>query len=127
VCEAELTWADVVLVSGMHVQKAEMKELARRARACGKTSECLGIELDVVVTTRISRTSRQLRTDQRRLSGSGEIDNLVLAKAFRTKLIELQVPQDCHENPTRPLPVQVPESFGNPPFDLTFPRSEPIR
>ena len=36
--DAELTWADVVLVSGMHVQKAEMKELARRARAYGKTS-----------------------------------------------------------------------------------------
>src|SRR5262249_23951182 len=47
--------------------------------------------------------------------------------ALRTKITELQVPQDCHENRTRPLPVQIPQSFGNAPFDLTFPRGEPIR
>src|SRR5215471_19495696 len=36
--DAELAWAEVVLVSGMHVQSAAMKKLARRARARGKTS-----------------------------------------------------------------------------------------
>jgi radical SAM superfamily enzyme YgiQ (UPF0313 family) len=36
--EAELAWADAVLVSGMHVQKAEINSLARRAKALGKTT-----------------------------------------------------------------------------------------
>lgn len=36
--EAELAWADAVFVSGMHVQKAEIKALARRARSLGKTT-----------------------------------------------------------------------------------------
>src|SRR5690242_9873181 len=34
----ELAWADVVFVSGMHVQTAEIKAVARRARAFGKTT-----------------------------------------------------------------------------------------
>lgn len=35
---AEFAWADAVFVSGMHVQKAEMLAIARRARAAGRTS-----------------------------------------------------------------------------------------
>src|SRR5262249_20367544 len=34
----ELAWADVVFVSGMHVQRAEIKAVGRRARAVGKTT-----------------------------------------------------------------------------------------
>jgi hopanoid C-2 methylase len=34
----ELAWADAVFVSGMHVQKPEIKALARRARRFGKTT-----------------------------------------------------------------------------------------
>ncbi len=34
----ELGWADAVFVSGMHVQKSEIKALAQRARALGKTT-----------------------------------------------------------------------------------------
>ena len=34
----ELAWADAVFVSGMHVQKGEIKALAQRARALGKTT-----------------------------------------------------------------------------------------
>ncbi len=36
--DADLAWADAVLVSGMHVQKTEIKAVARRARALGKTT-----------------------------------------------------------------------------------------
>jgi radical SAM superfamily enzyme YgiQ (UPF0313 family) len=36
--EEELSWADAVLVSGMHVQRREIKAVARRARAHGKTT-----------------------------------------------------------------------------------------
>jgi radical SAM superfamily enzyme YgiQ (UPF0313 family) len=36
--EADLAWADAVFVSGMHIQKAEIKALAARARALGKTT-----------------------------------------------------------------------------------------
>src|SRR5204863_4873082 len=36
--EAEVAWADVVFVSGMHVQRAEIKATGRRARAAGKTT-----------------------------------------------------------------------------------------
>ena len=38
VSDQELTWADAVFVSGMHVQKGEINSLARRARALGKTT-----------------------------------------------------------------------------------------
>jgi radical SAM superfamily enzyme YgiQ (UPF0313 family) len=34
--DEELAWADAVFVSGMHVQKPEIKAVARRARAIGK-------------------------------------------------------------------------------------------
>jgi hopanoid C-2 methylase len=34
----EFAWADAVFVSGMHVQRAEISGIARRARAAGKTS-----------------------------------------------------------------------------------------
>jgi hopanoid C-2 methylase len=34
----DFAWADAVFVSGMHVQKAEILGIARRARAAGKTS-----------------------------------------------------------------------------------------
>ena len=34
----ELAWADAVFVSGMHVQRGEIKRLARRARAAGKAT-----------------------------------------------------------------------------------------
>jgi radical SAM superfamily enzyme YgiQ (UPF0313 family) len=34
----ELAWADAVFVSGMHVQKGEIKAIAKRARALGKTT-----------------------------------------------------------------------------------------
>src|SRR5215813_3457967 len=34
--EEELAWADVVFVSGMHVQRAEIKAVGRRAHALGK-------------------------------------------------------------------------------------------
>ena len=34
----ELAWADAVFVSGMHVQKSEIKAVAARARALGKTT-----------------------------------------------------------------------------------------
>jgi radical SAM superfamily enzyme YgiQ (UPF0313 family) len=33
---AELAWADVVLVSGMHIQAPQIRDIARRARAAGK-------------------------------------------------------------------------------------------
>ena len=36
--EAEVAWADVVFVSGMHVQRAEIEATGRRARAAGKTT-----------------------------------------------------------------------------------------
>src|SRR6266481_4858755 len=36
--EEELAWADAVFVSGMHVQRAEIKAVGRRARAAGKTT-----------------------------------------------------------------------------------------
>src|SRR5438552_2757888 len=36
--EEELAWADAVFVSGMHVQRAEIKGVGRRARAAGKTT-----------------------------------------------------------------------------------------
>jgi radical SAM superfamily enzyme YgiQ (UPF0313 family) len=36
--EEELAWADVVFVSGMHIQKGEISAVARRARALGKTT-----------------------------------------------------------------------------------------
>jgi radical SAM superfamily enzyme YgiQ (UPF0313 family) len=36
--EEELAWADAVFVSGMHVQKAEIRAVGRRARAFGKTT-----------------------------------------------------------------------------------------
>src|SRR5207302_8652319 len=32
-CEGEVAWADVVFVSGMHVQTAESRALGRRAQA----------------------------------------------------------------------------------------------
>src|SRR6185437_11982276 len=34
----EVAWADAVFVSGMHVQKAEIKAVGRRAHAAGKTT-----------------------------------------------------------------------------------------
>jgi hopanoid C-2 methylase len=34
---ADFTWADVVLVSGMHVQAPKIHDIARRAKAAGKT------------------------------------------------------------------------------------------
>jgi hopanoid C-2 methylase len=36
--DRELAWAEVVFVSGMHVQMAEINSLARRAKALGKTT-----------------------------------------------------------------------------------------
>jgi hopanoid C-2 methylase len=36
--DEELAWADAVFVSGMHVQKLEIKAVARRARTLGKTT-----------------------------------------------------------------------------------------
>jgi hopanoid C-2 methylase len=36
--EADLAWADAVFVSGMHVQRSEIKEVAARARVRGKTT-----------------------------------------------------------------------------------------
>jgi radical SAM superfamily enzyme YgiQ (UPF0313 family) len=36
--EEEMAWAEVVFVSGMHVQRAEIKAVARRARTAGKTT-----------------------------------------------------------------------------------------
>ena len=33
---ADLAWADVVLVSGMHIQAPQIRDIARRARAAGK-------------------------------------------------------------------------------------------
>ena len=35
---AELSWADVVLVSGMHVQATQIRDIARRAKAAGKVT-----------------------------------------------------------------------------------------
>src|SRR5215471_12566408 len=34
--EADFAWADVVLVSGMHIQKPQIKEICARAHAAGK-------------------------------------------------------------------------------------------
>src|SRR6516225_11546125 len=34
---ADSTWADVVLVSGMHIQAPKIHDIARRAKAAGKT------------------------------------------------------------------------------------------
>src|SRR6516164_4747619 len=34
---ADFTWADVVLVSGMHIQAPKIHDIARRAKAAGKT------------------------------------------------------------------------------------------
>jgi radical SAM superfamily enzyme YgiQ (UPF0313 family) len=36
VAESELAWADAVLVSGMHIQRRQILDLARRARRAGK-------------------------------------------------------------------------------------------
>lgn len=36
--DGEIAWADAVFVSGMHVQEPEIKAVARRARALGKTT-----------------------------------------------------------------------------------------
>ncbi len=36
--EADFAWADAVLVSGMHVQREHIKDIARRARAAGKVT-----------------------------------------------------------------------------------------
>jgi radical SAM superfamily enzyme YgiQ (UPF0313 family) len=36
--DEEIAWAEVVFVSGMHVQRAEIKAVARRARAAGKAT-----------------------------------------------------------------------------------------
>src|ERR1700726_3180238 len=36
--EEELAWADAVFVSGMHVQRAEIKAVGRRAQAAGKVT-----------------------------------------------------------------------------------------
>src|SRR5262245_41939956 len=33
---SDLAWADVVLVSGMHIQAPQIRDIARRARAAGK-------------------------------------------------------------------------------------------
>src|SRR5215467_1036694 len=33
---ADLAWADVVLVSGMHIQAPQIRDIARRARTAGK-------------------------------------------------------------------------------------------
>src|SRR5512145_1666909 len=34
--DADLAWADVVLVSGMHLQAPQIRDIHRRARAAGK-------------------------------------------------------------------------------------------
>src|SRR3954454_12171904 len=34
--EADLAWADVVLVTGMHIQGEQIRDIQRRARAAGK-------------------------------------------------------------------------------------------
>jgi hopanoid C-2 methylase len=36
--DKELAWADAVFISGMHIQRSEIKGLARRARMLGKTT-----------------------------------------------------------------------------------------
>jgi hypothetical protein len=36
--DADFEWADVVLVSGMHVQAAQIRDIARRAHAAGKAA-----------------------------------------------------------------------------------------
>ena len=36
--EADIAWADVILVSGMHVQAGQIRDIARRARAAGKVT-----------------------------------------------------------------------------------------
>lgn len=36
--DEEIAWADAVFVSGMHVQRAEIKDVGRRAREAGKTT-----------------------------------------------------------------------------------------
>ncbi|MFL5096904.1 MAG: B12-binding domain-containing radical SAM protein [Xanthobacteraceae bacterium] len=36
--EADFAWGDVVLVSGMHVQAPQIRDITRRARAAGKTT-----------------------------------------------------------------------------------------
>ena len=33
---ADLAWADIVLVSGMHIQAPQIRDIARRAHAAGK-------------------------------------------------------------------------------------------
>ena len=35
---SELSWADAIFVSGMHIQRGEISAIARRARALGKTT-----------------------------------------------------------------------------------------
>ena len=35
---ADLEWADAVFISGMHIQKGEIRRIAQRARAAGKTT-----------------------------------------------------------------------------------------
>jgi hopanoid C-2 methylase len=35
---ADFEWADVVFVSGMHIQAAEINDICRRAKACGKVT-----------------------------------------------------------------------------------------
>lgn len=35
---ADMAWADVVMVTGMHIQSARIRDIARRARAAGKVS-----------------------------------------------------------------------------------------
>src|SRR5437868_15421094 len=36
--EADLAWADVVLVTGMHIQGEQIRDIQRRARAAGKVT-----------------------------------------------------------------------------------------
>ena len=36
--EAELAWADVVMISGMHIQAPQIRDIHRRAKAAGKVT-----------------------------------------------------------------------------------------
>ena len=57
--EEELTWADAVFVSGMHVQKVEINLLAQRARALGKTTVLGGSSVSAARSSRPSSARRR--------------------------------------------------------------------
>ena len=56
----------------------------------------------------------------------GRVGEGLLAEALSKKLTQFQVPQDCDENGTRPLRIQLGQGFRDASFDLAFLGGKPI-